>query len=687
MTLYTLVGFALHQFLILPSFLQLEDDEARKDMRRCLRAFDGQLDQIDLLCFDWAAWDDTYEFIETQDEEYLESNLIPESFLDNEINFMYFFRKDGTLAWGKFYDLNEGAAVPFPDFAEQRWAATHLLLSHAGRSSVVQGVVRSSLGLLLIVSRPILPSEADEGEIVRGTMLMGRLLDERIVNAIREQTQVAVDILDVVRDGLPAEAADLAPDEIRILPDGEAVLRVLTHTHDIYGADALLFQVTVPRTILARGRSAIRLEMLGVAIGGSVFLVMLLLSLKWVVTDPLHRLSTHVKHAGLTLGMEPIDIAARRDEIGEVAREFGNMMNRLHEEESELVAAEAALRMSEARVKTILDTAPDAMVILDQSTCIESANEAASQLFGYAPHTFPGMAAASLFSERCRASWQRDIARYLASGETFKFTADTESEGIGADGSVFPIHLSMSSMRLEGELFFICAIRDISGFKSMQEKVARNQHLARIGEMGATVAHEIRNPLAGIKGALQILGTTEFTSDEGKETVREVHELVDRIAHTVEQLLRYAKPITPKCTEMLLRPMIVSITEHTPQGARLSVSCPDSLALNADPALMRQVLENIWRNACQALVPGGRLIWHAARFDGQAVITLTNDGPPVSEADLPHLFEPFYTSRVDGSGLGLAVSHRIVEAHGGTIELRNAERSGVTVFVRIPSGE
>lgn len=686
-TLYTLVGFAVHQYLILPSFLQLEAAEARKDVLRCVQALDAQLDQIDLLCFDWAAWDDTYAFIDTPDDAYQASNLIPESFLDNHINFIYFYRKDGDLVWGKFYNLETGQPMPCPEFTQHRWAATHPLLNHRDRSSVVRGVFTSSHGPLLLVARPILPSEESENEEVRGTMIMGRLLDQRIVNIIRDRTQVAVDILGANGSSLPAETQGLAPGEIQMIPESRAILRVMTGVADIQGALALVVQVTIPRTILARGQTAIRLDMLAVAIAGFLFLAMLLLSLKWVVTDPLQQLSDYVRRVDLTKGPRPIIVANRRDEIGLVAREFNTMIARLQSEEADRVAAEAALRMSEARVKTILDTAPDAMLIIEDNGRIESANQAAARLFGFPPEEFPGMDAGQLLGQAGRADFRALMTQYDDQNPTNPAPAAMESVGLTRERNEFPLHLSMSSIHLGGVRHFIAAIRDISALKAMQQKMARHQHLARIGEMGATVAHEIRNPLAGIKGALQVLTSTQLPPEEQDEAVREIHILVNRIAHTVEQLLRYARTITPQPSRVPLRPLIESVSRDVPEGARLDISCDETLHLHVDPALFRQVLDNIWHNACQALSPGGRLQWRGSRTDHDVEIALVNDGPPIPEAIRDQVFEPFFTTRVDGSGLGLAVSLRIVEAHGGTITLENTDGGPVMVVVRVPLGE
>lgn len=690
-TLYTTVGFAFNRFLILPSFRQLEVEEAHKDMMRCLAALEGHITQIALLCTDWSAWDDSYTFVQDTNEEYIKANLYSSWFADNDMNIMYFFRSDGSVAWGQYFDLKAGNPATFPEFAETPWPPDHPLLKHLNRDSVVRGVFRTSLGPMLIVSRPILPSKAAEGEVIRGSLIMGRLLDESIVQSIREQTQVALEIIDLDHAPFPPEGTGLAPDEIRVVEESTAVLRVLTHTHDLLGRDILAFAATVPRLIMARGQSAIRLSMLAAGLAGFVFLLMFLFVMKWLVSDPLQRLSRHVKGVGLARGMAPAPLAERHDEIGEVAREFNAMLERLQAEEAELITAEAALRASQARTRTILETAPDAIVIIDMDGRVESANQAAADLLGPDDGTLTGVFAEDLIAPESRGLWHETLhaARLAALGSAGNIEAEMIARGRNGEG--VPIHISLTTTELEGMPYYTCAMRDISTLKTMQEKVARNQHLARIGEMGATVAHEIRNPLAGMKGALQIMAGGTLDAEEHGRILEEVQGLIDRISGTVEQLLRFAKPLQPKMETFALRNMVESvcagIRPEPPVGTEVSIDIDESFCIYADPRLFRQVLENIWANACQALRPPGRIEWRAFYTEETAEVQLFNEGPTIREADLQHVFEPFFTTRVEGSGLGLAVSQRIVEAHEGTVYIGNRGESGVIVIIRIPRGE
>lgn len=685
-TLYTAVGFAFNHYLILPSFRDLEAQEARKDMQRCLEALEGHISQIALLCTDWSAWDDTYEFVDAPTDAYIEANLYPAWFADNEMDIMYFVRADGEITWGQYFDRATGAPAPFPDFADRPWGPEDPLLRHPDRDSTVRGLIRTSLGPMLVVSRPIVPSETQPGEIVRGALIMGRILDDRILATIREQTQVALDIVDLDRDPIPPEAIGLLRDEIRVVPESDGIVHALTHTHDLDGRDALVFDITIPRLILARGQAAIRLHMLAAGIAGFVFLVMALCAMKWLVSDPLQRLSTHVRSVELARGTAPAPLAGRGDEIGQVAREFNGMLERLRTEEAELVAAEAALRASQARLRTILDTAPDGLLILDMEGRIESANPAAARLCAREEAALRGQKADALLPPESRNAWRAILEAAQANTR-----AEGELLGTTPEGDTIALHVMASTTELEGRPVYSCALRDISTLKAMQESVARSQHLARIGEMGATVAHEIRNPLAGMKGAIQIMGSGTLDPEENEKVLGEIQVLIDRISGTVEQLLRYAKPIEPRPEPLSLRNMVESVCMAglvtRPDGISVRYDDVPPLIAMADPRLLRQVLDNLWANACQAVSPGGAITWSAEARDGDVVLRLVNDGKPIREADLPHVFEPFFTTRVDGSGLGLAVTQRIIEAHGGSVYIENMGNSGVAVSIRLPQGE
>jgi two-component system sensor histidine kinase HydH len=214
--------------------------------------------------------------------------------------------------------------------------------------------------------------------------------------------------------------------------------------------------------------------------------------------------------------------------------------------------------------------------------------------------------------------------------------------------------------------------------------LARDRHLASLGEMSAVLAHEIRNPLASLKGNAQLLAERVAgdrpVHDRAQLLVRET----ERLEALCEQLLAFARAhrVEPADTDpaALLRDAAASV-----DGDRVVVEtdgAPRSWRL--DPLRMGQALANLLHNAVQASPPGS--VAHAAvRRDGDALVVEVRDaGPGVPPAERERIFEPFHTTRVRGTGLGLAVARRIVELHGGTIDVGDAPGGGALFRVRVP---
>ncbi len=689
-SVYTVLGIVFQQFIILPSFHALETEEARKDIQRCVDALHREVHHLDLFCFDWAAWDDTYHYIAEPTEAYERSNLSAASFLDNNVNLIYLFDRRGDVVWGQYYDLEEEEPVPFPDFPGEGLAANHHLLNHSTRDDYVHGIYRSSRGPLLLASRPILPSEAAENEEIRGTFIMGRLLSPAILDEIRQQTQVDLEVYPIDDGRVPEAIRSLPVETEEIRYASSEMLNAFANVPDISGTPTLTFITTVSRRIMARGEEAIRLQTMAAGAAGLAFVLLLAFFMKGLISHPLQQLSEQVRRVRLDDTPEPLPTLRRNDEIGRLARDFNNMLRRLRQEERERSSAQRALGNSQARLETILKTAPDAIVVTNAAGVVESANDAASRLLGYPAETLIGMRGRDLLAEEEQRYWVKAVATYADAPGPTPFTANRESAIRRPDGTVHPVHICASSMYLEGELHFTSSVRDISEIRAMQERVARAQHLASIGEMGATVAHEIRNPLAGMGGAIHLLQSGELSPPLQKEALQGLSESVARIAHTVDQLLGYARPLTPRSTVFLLRPLLEAVSELSPGDSPppqdVDITCPASLGVDADPNMIRQVFENIWQNAQQAAGPSGSYRWSVTSRAGTVEISLMDNGCGLDGATEARLFEPFFTTRVDGTGLGLSVSLRILEAHHGSIRLENRPAGGVAVTITLPEG-
>lgn len=218
--------------------------------------------------------------------------------------------------------------------------------------------------------------------------------------------------------------------------------------------------------------------------------------------------------------------------------------------------------------------------------------------------------------------------------------------------------------------------------------MAHRESLAQLGEMGATLAHEIRNPLAGIKGFAQVIGrkpTEERNADFAGRIVAETQ----RLEGLVDDLLAYARSDRGAMAPTDLAGIVVRSSdllrqEAEPLGIQVVVAGEAALPVLGNRDRLTQVLLNLGRNAIQAMPDGGTLRLTAAVARRQAIVVVSDSGYGINQEDLPKIFEPFFTTKARGSGLGLAICKKIIEEHGGGIAVNSSPGEGTTVSVTIP---
>ena len=241
--------------------------------------------------------------------------------------------------------------------------------------------------------------------------------------------------------------------------------------------------------------------------------------------------------------------------------------------------------------------------------------------------------------------------------------------------------------------------QDLTRIKRMEESLKRADRLAAIGELAARIAHEIRNPLASISGSVQLIAAGEGVQDKDQRLFGIVMRETDRLNHLIEDFLAYARPTRPAPAAVNLHSMVDEIRSLLDADQRFSRIEVDNrvdplLELAVDPHLFRQVLWNLLVNAADAMPEGGTVSVYGqcedeVRAGGErrqtCRITVVDTGCGMSADLVSHVFEPFYTTKPGGTGLGLATVYRIVEAHGGRIAVKSREGEGTEFTIYLPA--
>jgi len=264
------------------------------------------------------------------------------------------------------------------------------------------------------------------------------------------------------------------------------------------------------------------------------------------------------------------------------------------------------------------------------------------------------------------------------------------------DGQEVPVGISFWSLRSGGgeAVGLIGVCQDLSSIKRMEQHVRQADRLATIGRLSANIAHEIRNPLASLSGAIEAL-VRELPQDPTRDRLVEiVLRESERLNRIIRDFLEYARPAPMAMHDVNLADLleeVVLLIEHRALPVPLKVvrEYGESLPARVDSQQLRQAIWNLCINAVQAMPDGGELRVGARFLPGEASRRLQlwvgDTGYGIADADLPHIFEPFFSTKAEGSGIGLALVYRVAQDHGGHVEVRSAPSAGATFTLTLPS--
>jgi two-component system sensor histidine kinase PilS (NtrC family) len=259
------------------------------------------------------------------------------------------------------------------------------------------------------------------------------------------------------------------------------------------------------------------------------------------------------------------------------------------------------------------------------------------------------------------------------------------------------IDLGVSATHLEtpsGRAGLLFTFQDVTTMRRLERDARMQQRLAAVGEMAAGIAHEIRNPLASISGSMQILRNELDLNGEQTQLMDIVLRESERLNQTIRSFLAYARPQRFGIKRLDLCPVLQDaalLLRNSAEvgGAHLvEVDVPDApVWCEADEGQVRQVIWNLATNGLRAMPDGGRLRLGARRNEGDAsaILVVQDEGVGIPEAELDAIFQPFHGTFDKGSGLGMAIVHRIVNDYGGEIQVTSKPGAGTTVEVRLPA--
>lgn len=357
----------------------------------------------------------------------------------------------------------------------------------------------------------------------------------------------------------------------------------------------------------------------------------------------------------------------------ELEERFSNLNSQLEETNQRL--REALLENEKARsfLDNILSSVSSGILVYDKEGRISHHNAAAEELLGLEFDDIDGISGGELFAGDTKP--EISALCTLESGEEFRSEEKTITL---ADGAELPVAVSTSLMRdHSGDVVGVVEVlHDLRKIRLLEEEITRVQALAALGEIAATIAHEVRNPLGGIAGFASLLKRDLPEDHPGQRMVDKIIIGVDNLNNSVSSLLMYARDINLSPRDVELRNFMDEIVTYfsadiNHDSGKYSISTklnPHDITWRLDPEQFRQAIVNLLYNAVQAMPDGGD-IRLSARADQDLMVEVSDSGPGIENRVRERIFTPFFTTKEGGTGLGLATVKKIVDAHRGKIDV------------------
>lgn len=339
----------------------------------------------------------------------------------------------------------------------------------------------------------------------------------------------------------------------------------------------------------------------------------------------------------------------------------------------------------------IVESIRSGLIITDRDGTIYTANAAASEMIGQNLEGLAGRSITQLFGD---VREQIRLSETITANEQLpRFETDLRTP----DGFAVHVGYSVSLLRSEDNepTGYIFSFQDLSEIRSMEESVRRKDRLAAVGRVGAGLAHEIRNPLGAMRGAIQLLESKTEPGSVQADLMGIILRESDRLNSIITNFLNYAKPKVGDFVEIDVNDAIrdtVVLLKHGPDVKPEHLFDldlpPDPVFLSADETQLKQVFWNLSRNAINAMPSGGVLRIKVERLPFDKVrIKFADNGSGMPPEQVEKLFEPFSKSTSGGTGLGLSIVYQIVRDHNGSINVRSADGEGTTITIELPVGK
>jgi PAS domain S-box-containing protein len=695
-TLISLIGilYAVSRFVFIEGLSEIEELDVHKQVEQAAGVLSNELANLEANTANWSAWDNTYVFIESGDEEYIQSNLTDETFINLQLNLMLFIHSSGQVVFSKVFNLNDQEEVPISSSMRQYLLDDIFIPSSLVTENMRSGVILFDEGPMYIVAQPILTSHYEGPN--RGILIMGRYLDSKVMEHLSQLMKFPITIhtIDDIRMQAEFEEAlsSLSEEEsVYLRTANTQYITGYTILKDVFGNPSLVLRMNIPREIYNRGLNAVYSYVLAAVLLGFTRLVKGVESIATggSVTDRLPVIGT--------------------TELATIASTINGMLAALQESEDDL-------RNSESHYRLLAENVSDVIFTIDMDMKSNYISPSVINLIGYSNEEIPAVLQGEVLTSD---SWDTAMKVYKEEMEIEETGPSDlarirtiELEGKHRDGSLIWVEVNFSFIRdMSGLAIGIMGIaRDITERRQASDELTRlyehekdlrqelEEEIHKRTEFSRALVHELKTPITPVLASSDLLveelkdkallGLAQNIKDGASNLNKRIDELLDLAKSEIGTLQLNISGTDPlNLLKEVVRgviPMAMSYKQD------IKIDLPDHLTtIWADADRLRQVVLNLLNNAFKFTSSGGTITIRAREDGINLIVEVQDTGRGISEEDRERLFEPYYRTegdraRLSGLGLGLSLSKRIIELHGGLIWVESKKGKGSTFGFSIP---
>ncbi len=710
--IFFFMDYLARRFLVFPSYIELENEKAEKNVNRIIRALDREVFHLDSMVHDWSSWDDTYEFIHAGNPGYLDANLNKTTFTNNRINLLGIYDAQGALVWGEIREVENGEMIPGGDFALDPHKQDKELIALISSSSLpekgIGGIYLTEAGPMLIAARLILTS--DNAGPARGSLLMGRYMEPDVISSVSDQLDMNFEFLTSNRLGAGEKEIleNHSEDKpISIVAIDAETLKGYAGVADVFGRSQFLIKVELDRKISGKGRKTMLYAGLSVMSGGVLFLFIIMAILHWSVLRPLSGLTGNVQRIANEADFSPRLALNRNDEIGRLASGFDLMLDRLEQSYRDLEQSEELYRIVLENIRTFIILVQDGRIVYANRIVYEKSGFSQAEIIGRQPW--------ELFLPDEQEKIRQLLEETLHYGKPVNLA---HFPYMNKNGEQRWLEISTLRISYLDKAALLAHGADITDKitareeqKRLQEMLQRSQKMEAIGTLAGGVAHDLNNILCGILSYPDVLLCQVGDNPALRKALLTIKNSGEKAAVIVQDLLTLARrgvsiakvvDLNEMIRSYLAGPEFASLLSFHPR-IEMSLELADDLRpIKCSPVHLVKTIMNLVSNAAEAMPEGGLItigtsnlsfIETRRQFEevppGEYVLlSVCDQGSGIPADEISKIFEPFYSKKVlgrSGTGLGMAVVWSTVKDHQGYIDVQSVEGQGTTMRIYFPA--